>query len=332
MTDSADDEFSFDAYSPKFQQQTEPNSPHPGLDSPTTADSLSPSNDSSAPKQRRAQPAVTEEDPQDDPNEPNDEGDEVLPKPYNTANYKCLTLKVTPEIRDLFEHITRYTPTDITSELPITLKPFIPDYVPAIGELDAFLKVAPPKLDEKGKPIPTILEDSQLPSDDKKKKKKKSTPNPMAQLNLLGLIVLDEPSAHQSDPTVLDLQLRQTSKQASAPQTIHRIENADSNPKKLAKFIQSIEELNRSKSQPVVHYTKVQPSVDELMKVWPNEFEQALQSLSVPTADLEMSTIEYAKLVCGILDIPIYPNKLVESLHNLLTLYVEFKTNAHFAH
>ena len=62
------------------------------------------------------------------------------------------------------------------------LKPFIPEYVPAIGDIDAFLKV----------PRPDGKEDS------------------------LGLTVLDEPSAKQSDPHVLNLQMRYTSKQPIA--------------------------------------------------------------------------------------------------------------------
>lgn len=40
-------------------------------------------------------------------------------------------------------------------------------------------------------------------------------PRPDGKPDLLGLKVLDEPCAHQSDPSVLMLQLRQTSKQVS---------------------------------------------------------------------------------------------------------------------
>ena len=66
--------------------------------------------------------------------------------------------------------------------LETKLKPFIPEYVPAIGDIDAFLKV----------PRPDGKEDS------------------------LGLIVLDEPSSSQSDPNILNLQMRYTSKQPMA--------------------------------------------------------------------------------------------------------------------
>lgn len=37
--------------------------------------------------------------------------------------------------------VLRYTPQSI--ELEHSLKPFIPDYIPAVGDIDAFLKVTP---------------------------------------------------------------------------------------------------------------------------------------------------------------------------------------------
>ena len=43
------------------------------------------------------------------------------------------------ELKELFQHITRYTPQ--TVELDTKLKPFIPEFIPAIGDIDAFLKV-----------------------------------------------------------------------------------------------------------------------------------------------------------------------------------------------
>lgn len=74
-------------------------------------------------------------------------------------------------------HRFRYQPQDIVLETK--LKPFIPEYVPAIGDIDAFLKV----------------------------------PRPDGKQDSLGLTVLDEPSSRQSDPHVLNLQMRYTSKQ-----------------------------------------------------------------------------------------------------------------------
>ncbi len=70
---------------------------------------------------------------------------------YNPAEYK--TLNVSPDIKDLFKHITKY-PFNKHSyvpqvfELETQLKPFIPEYIPAIGEVDAFIKVPRPDGDE----------------------------------------------------------------------------------------------------------------------------------------------------------------------------------------
>ena len=69
----------------------------------------------------------------------------------------------------------RFQPQDIVLETK--LKPFIPEYVPSIGDIDAFLKV----------------------------------PRPDGKADTLGLTVLDEPSSRQSDPHVLNLQMRYTS-------------------------------------------------------------------------------------------------------------------------
>ena len=59
---------------------------------------------------------------------------------YNPMEYA--NLKVSAEITELFQYISRYQPHEI--ELETRLKPFIPDYIPAVGEVDAFLKVPRP--------------------------------------------------------------------------------------------------------------------------------------------------------------------------------------------
>ena len=71
------------------------------------------------------------------------------------------------------------------------------------------------------------------------------------------------------------------------------------------------------------------PDIDRLMEVWPEEFEKLLTTTSLPSPDLELSVAEYAKVLCSILDIPMYDNP-VESLHLMFSLYLEFKNNPHF--
>ena len=73
------------------------------------------------------------------------------------------------DVKDLFEYITRYKPQKI--DLDTKLKPFIPDYVPAVGEVDAFLKM----------------------------------PKPDGSKEDLGVAQLDEPALNCKDKTVLEL-------------------------------------------------------------------------------------------------------------------------------
>ena len=51
------------------------------------------------------------------------------------------TLNLNKHVFIFFFHsyITRYTPQTI--ELDTKFKPFIPDYIPAVGDIDAFIKV-----------------------------------------------------------------------------------------------------------------------------------------------------------------------------------------------
>ena len=69
----------------------------------------------------------------------------------------------------------------------------------------------------------------------------------------LGLKFLDEPSSSQSDPTVLELQLRAMSKKLQYGDVVVRsIDNASKNPIAIEKWIQNISDLHRSKPPPQV--------------------------------------------------------------------------------
>lgn len=211
---------------------------------------------------------------------------------YNPKDYA--NLKVSDDIRELFTYITNYTPH--TVELDTRLRPFIPEYIPAIGDVDPFLKPSRP--------------------DDKEE--------------ILGIKYLDEPGPIQSDPTVLNLQLRSLSKKSGLdPISVRAIEHAQKNPKEITKWIQSISDLHRSKPPPSVHYTKAMPDIEILMQEWPEQFEQLLKDIALPGADIAMTLEEYTKVICGVCDIPVY-NNLVQSLHVLFTLYYEFRSNVHF--
>ena len=123
--------------------------------------------------------------------------------------------QVSNEVKELFQYIGRYKPQTI--ELDTKLKPFIPDYIPAIGEIDPFL----------------------------------TTPRPDGQPDKLGLTVLDEPAAQQTDATVLDLQLRAISTQAALqPTVVPSIENAAAHPQKITTCMHNMSDLHRGNPAP----------------------------------------------------------------------------------
>jgi intraflagellar transport protein 46 len=64
----------------------------------------------------------------------------------------------------------------------------------------------------------------------------------------LGLAVIDEPCAAQSDPTVLDLQLRSIAKTATnKPAAVSQVANVQKDAKTLDNWIKSITDLHREK-------------------------------------------------------------------------------------
>ena len=75
---------------------------------------------------------------EEDDDEDND--DKEVPGTYNPADYA--NLNVGADVKDIFDYISRYKPQKI--ELETKLKPFVPEYVPAVGEVDAFLKMPKP--------------------------------------------------------------------------------------------------------------------------------------------------------------------------------------------
>lgn len=144
-------------------------------------------------------------------------------------------------MEDLFQYIQRFRPQNISLETK--LKPFIPDYFPSVGDVDEFLKVPRPD----GKP------------------------------DELGFKFLDEPAAQQSDPAVLNLQLRANSKQAfTQPVQVGVLEDVHKQPQKIDNWIQNIRAIQKKKVAGTVNYTKSMPDIESLMSAWPAEIEEAL--------------------------------------------------------
>ena len=82
----------------------------------------------------------------DDDEDDDDDEDVTIPPvegSYDPSDYDALD--VDDETRELFGLIMKYTPQ--TVELDHKFRPFIPDYIPAVGDIDAFIRCTRP--DEK---------------------------------------------------------------------------------------------------------------------------------------------------------------------------------------
>ena len=244
------------------------------------------------------------EDEDEDESSDDDDDDDAPEGAYDPAEYEHL--KVDNEVKEIFRYITKYTPQSL--DLEYRLKPFIPDFIPAVGDIDAFLKV----------PRPDGLSDN------------------------LGLTVLDEPIANQSDPSVLHHRLQAFSKLKKQRESIvQKIPNLLKDPKgvkDLESWLNQMSDLTTSLPSQTVHYTKAMPDIDILMREWPEEFEAGLSEIGTDddlfSADLDCDLETYIDMLCTVLDIPIQekngkPNRL-QSLHVLFNLFLEIKNSSFF--
>ena len=201
------------------------------------------------------------------------------------------------ELASLFALISNFEPNP--EELHVHWKPFIPPLQPAIGAIDAFIKV----------------------------------PRPDGELDDLGLTILDEPSISQSNPQVLKMELREqygiSSPANEGDGYSGFIEDAPKNQKALISWLDAIEEIHRNRPPGNFIYSSTMPEMQDLMDVWPKSFEDALDAVGLPSAELDLSFDELAKLMCAILEIPVR-NNIIESLHCLFTLFAEFERNPAF--
>lgn len=219
---------------------------------------------------------------------------------YNPIHYQ--NLDVDSEIKDLFQYIIKYMPQQLT--LDYKFKPFTPDYLPGVGDIDAFLKVIPPN--------PTLSgENFDIPEQQ------------------LGFAILDEPATIQSDSALLHLQLRADSSVVTEDYknvVVKKVENIQKNRKVIDKWIKDISDLHKSKSSAIIRYAEPMPDIDDLMQEWSEEMESRLNEHGFPMPDSNMSTSEYLELICDMFQIPFNANK-IHSLHLLFCLYAAVKNS-----
>lgn len=219
--------------------------------------------------------------------------------------------------------IDEYTPTRVNHATP--LKPFVPEYVPAIGDIDEFIKV----------------------------------PRPDGKEDELGLRALDEvsPSA-QSDPVALSLRLRRETKRrllsgggggaatggrdlaSLLDDEVTSVQYPEREPETLRNWIETVAGLRGGRLESggvgrrrgfenetsAVLYSRNMPDIESLMRAWDGDEEEVLTKLKPTEAGIPVPLRERAEIVCAALDVPVYEN-IVESMHVVFSTYLEFKRN-----
>ena len=208
------------------------------------------------------------------------------------------------------------------------LKPFVQDYIPAVGEVDAFLKV----------------------------------PRPDGKRETLGLKRLDEPCLNQSKRSYLDLLIKQfyKGKRKQHDSKIYKIENAHKKSKEVLGWVNDVEELQKKKQAPSVFYSRKMPDIDSLMQPFSPQVREALEAQgagktgpALEFADSDVPIPTLTKSLCSLIGIPVYEQKgkagraltevkdftnreqqeggngkeLIESLRVMFTLYNVFDSN-----
>ncbi|KAL7747336.1 hypothetical protein RI367_007238 [Sorochytrium milnesiophthora] len=241
------------------------------------------------------------------------------------------------DLQSLFGLVTQYKPEPI--ELPTVLHCFLPDYIPAIGDLEAMIKI----------PTPAFYSDGSKPADPQ-----------------LGLVIVDEPSSKQSDPAVLHYSLRTVAKASLSSSSdkasvVHALDLAGPDSASSKRQLDDWIESTSSGDWGTARITSFAPTKrysdpDLLMDAWDAELEPVIatevESGGFSIADIDLSLAQCAQLTCALLDIPCHatssPDKspsrngkgapaavsssksLIESLHVLFDLYAGFNQNAHF--
>ncbi|EGT59375.1 CBN-DYF-6 protein [Caenorhabditis brenneri] len=193
-------------------------------------------------------------------------------------------------------YIDAYKPQEV--DLKPQLRPFTIEYLPSLGDVDLFIKV----------PRPDDIEDN------------------------AGLSHLDEPPCHQSDATIVDMQIRNATKDAAILDDevpVKLLEKADEKPDEIKKWIADIKEFHKSKPAQTVHYKTQLPDIETLMQEWAPKFEEILKTARVPGAELDVPLEKYVDICLNVLDIPVGKSR-IESLHLMFSLLNEFNNSQHF--
>lgn len=214
-------------------------------------------------------------------------------------------LPLQPELKELFPYILKYTPQTI--ETPYHLQPFVPEFVPAVGDVDAMLKVQAPALLQPQAPRQRELDE---------------------QLQRLGLVLLDEPSGAQSEPSLLNMKLRSVLSGSRAGNSRHASRSATQVPtaktaKDIEKWIAEVEQVHMTQS---MYDAQPRKDIDTLLENWPRSFGTAASKEAVDEAyraclQQQISLVDYVRALCERFGVEGPLETQSDYIHNIQTLF-----------
>lgn len=240
----------------------------------------------------------------------------VEEKEFNPKFYE--NIEAPSEVKELFQYITRFSPQRVN--IDYKLKIFVPDFIPSVGDIDAFLKVSsPPFINEEKKKV--------LADHIKKLGLEVSSHQRVTIPFLLYLPwfqTLDEPCGDQSDRVLLQMKMRSIfTKPLETPSAIAK------SSKDVDRWITEMQALKASQSVQNINSLRSAVNIDNLMSEWPEEIEKMLDTVGFPSANLDCSLSRYIEIICNIFDIPVQESNgqagYIQALYNLFNLYLAVK-------
>ncbi|XP_055921613.1 intraflagellar transport protein 46 homolog [Eupeodes corollae] len=210
-------------------------------------------------------------------------------------------LSLPQEIKELFPFISKYTPQLIETEYH--LQPFIPEYVPAVGDVDAFLRVS----------FPPVME-------------RRREQDIQEHLQKMGLHFLDEPSGQQSEPSLLSIKLGSVLTGSARSHSASQVPVAKS-IKDVDKWITEVEHIHLGQSN---HNVQPEKDIETMMIDWPQSYATLENDLKKAYNDDNLSLVEYIRVLCEKLDIDCGPAssgeltqaQCIQKVYTLFSMYL----------
>ncbi|KAH8273556.1 hypothetical protein KR018_000742 [Drosophila ironensis] len=221
---------------------------------------------------------------------------------FSMSPDKWEELPLPGELKELFPYILKYTPQTI--DTPYHLQPFIPEFVPAVGDVDALLKVQAP---------PLLQPQRQRELDE--------------HLEKLGLWLLDEPSGTQSEPSLLNMKLRSVlsgsrGRNARHASSASLVPTARSG-KDIDKWIAEVEQVHMQQS---MYDAQPRKDIDALLEDWPRSFgdsetKDVLDEAYRSCLQQNTSLADYVRVLCERFGVEGPLESQADYIHNVQTLF-----------